>query len=276
MIDTHTHLYLFELEEKTEEKGTTVSGSSSLISEEGEAALHRALAAGVDRMIFPCVDEESLQQLLAMHRKYPQTTYTAKGLHPTSVDADWEQQLQRILDTFTAEDNVVAIGEVGIDLYWSREYRDQQIAAFEHQVILAKEEGLPVIIHCREGLAETLEALRHSGDGVPAVFHSFTGGVEDVRRIREVDDYYFGINGVVTFKNAAPLREALPEIGIDRIVLETDSPYLAPVPYRGKRNESACLPNVLAKVAEVLGLSIEETEAATIRNSERLFHLQSL
>lgn len=273
MIDTHTHLYLFEDEQTTKESGAIAPGSFPLIaSESGVEALHRALTAGVERLIMPCVDEESMWQLLDMHHRYPKVTYIAKGLHPTSVDAAWRAHLDRILKAFSGE-RVVAIGEVGIDLYWSQEYRKEQIEAFAAQVCMAKEESLPVIIHCRNGLDDTLDVLRSVGDGVRAVFHSFTGGPEDVARIKSVGDYYFGINGVVTFKNAAELREAVPLMGLDRILLETDSPYLAPVPHRGKRNESAYLPNVQAKLAVLLSLDNAAAEARFVANTKALFNI---
>ena len=145
--------------------------------------------------------------------------------------------------------------------------------AFARQLEWAVRYNLPVIIHCRDGVDETLEVIRNAGDRLPKlIFHSFTSGLEDVRKIREVCDPYFGINGVVTFKNAASLREALPEIGIDKIVLETDAPYLAPVPHRGSRNESSYIPLIRDKVAETLGISPEETERITDFNAEQLFN----
>ncbi len=274
MIDTHTHLYLFEDDDQNkEESGLQNSGSFPLTAfASGVEALRRALEAGVDRMILPCVDEESMYQLLDMHHRFPAVTYMAKGLHPTSIDADWRAHLDRILKGFEGE-RVVAIGEVGIDLYWSQDFRREQIEAFAEQVCLAKSEDLPVIIHCRNGLDDTLDVLRSVGDGVKAVFHSFTGGAEDVARIKSVGDYYFGINGVVTFKNAAELREAVPLIGVDRILLETDSPYLAPVPYRGKRNESAYLPKVQEKLAELLALDIDAAETQFVANTVKFFGL---
>ena len=165
----------------------------------------------------------------------------------------------------------MAVGEVGIDLYWDATFRREQMEAFAMQVEKARELGLPVIIHCRDGLDEVLEVLA-GYRGVPAVFHSFGGTAQDVERIRALGDYWFGINGIVTFKNSK-LREVLPAIGLDRLLLETDSPYLAPVPNRGKRNESAFLPHIAAHIAQHLGLTTTQVAEATTANARQFFRL---
>lgn len=255
MIDTHTHLYLPEYD---------VDGG-------GAAAVVRALAAGVGRMIFPNVDAASVGPLEALAAQYPGRVFRAMGLHPTEVGRTWEADLDDIMQRLTPDAGYVAVGEVGIDLYWDRSFRDQQIEAFDRQAAKAAELGLPLIIHCRDGLAETLHVLaRHPG--VPAVFHSFGGSADDVAAIRRLGDYYFGINGIVTFKNSQ-LREVLPVIGADRILLETDSPYLAPVPKRGRRNESAYLPYIAAYIAGALGITAADVDRITTANACRLFNL---
>lgn len=255
MIDTHTHLYLPEFD--------TDGG--------GSAAVGRALAAGVSQMIFPNVDASSVGPLEALAAQYPGQIFRAMGLHPTEVGPGWENALDDIMSRITPDAGYVAVGEVGIDLYWDRTYRAEQIEVFDRQAAKAAEMGLPLIIHCREGLAETLEVLgRHPG--VPAVFHSFGGTADDVAAIRSLGDYYFGINGIVTFKNSR-LREVLPIIGPDRLLLETDSPYLAPVPKRGRRNESAFMPYIAAFVADTLGLSVADIDRITTANARRLFRL---
>ncbi len=254
MTDTHTHLYLPEF------------------GPEGEAAFQRAIESGVEHLIMPNVDESTCAPLLSMQRRHPTKIFTAWGLHPTEVRDDWQSILNRILPLLD-EPGCVAVGEVGIDLYWDKTYRREQLECFAFQLGEASRRQLSLIIHCREGLDEALDVLSACSTPLPRlVFHSFTGSSSDAERIlRIAPEAFFGINGVVTFKNAGDLREALPTIGINRIVLETDSPYLAPVPYRGKRNESAYIVAVRDKVAETLGMTPEETERITDDNALQLF-----
>lgn len=251
LIDTHTHLYLPDFEVPDD-------------------AVRRALAAGVGHMLFPNVDLTTVEPMLALAEAFPGHTSVALGLHPTEVDGRWEEALER-LQPYWSRAVYVAVGEIGIDLYWDKTFRDQQMQAFARQVALAREKCLPVIIHCREGLGEVLEVLQDYRD-VPAVFHSFGGTVAEVERIRGLGDYFFGINGIVTFKNSR-LRDVLPDIGIGRILLETDSPYLAPVPHRGKRNESAYITATAAHVAQALGMTAEAVASATTANACSLFKL---
>ncbi len=254
MTDTHTHIYIPD------------SG------EDPKAILERALAAGVGRMVFPNIDAASVGPIRELHSAYPARTKIAMGLHPTELGDDWSEtvdRMERILD----EEGWDAVGEIGIDLYWDASGAERQVEAFSRQVDIAIARRLPVIIHCREGLDLTLEVLSSKRRDLlpPLIFHSFTAGPEEVRGIRKVCDPWFGINGVVTFRNAKPLREALPEIGLDRIVLETDSPWLAPVPYRGRRNESSYLPYIRDCVASVLGEEAENVERITDMNAEKIF-----
>lgn len=254
MIDTHTHIYMDEF------------------SDGGGDALNRALSVGVSHMVLPNVDASSIAPMKSLHERFPDNTSMAIGLHPTEIGDDWEKivdDMERELQT----GEYVAVGEVGMDLYWDATFRNAQMSAFARQLRMAEKDGLPVIIHCREALDETLGVIAEVNPGIPLVFHSFTGGVEDVRKIRKVCDPMFGINGVVTFKNAQPLRDALPEIGLERILLETDSPYLAPVPHRGKRNESSYLPAICAKIAETLGIRTEDVELQTNANARSIFKL---
>lgn len=254
MTDTHTHPYLQQF---------NPDGG-------GSAALQRAREAGVSKFIVPNVDMDSIGPLRELCLSNPDA-YPAIGLHPTEVDLGWENHLQLILDA-SKELTPVAIGEVGIDLYWDATHREEQKQAFALQIDMANRLDLPVIIHCRDGLDDTLEVIRSFGGQLPTlIFHSFTGSPADVKRIRREADAYFGINGVVTFKNAPELRESLHIIGIDRLLLETDSPYLAPVPHRGRRNESAYLPHVCDAIARELSLTPAEVEAATDRNALRAF-----
>ncbi|MCM1451712.1 MAG: TatD family hydrolase [Clostridium sp.] len=252
MIDTHTHLYLPEFEE----------GGG------GEAAVRRAIEAGVEKMIFPNVELATIEPMKALAEKFRDSVSMAMGLHPTEVNDGWSDAAAVCLEEL-GKGRYVAVGEVGIDLYWDKTYAEEQMRAFDMQAGKAEEMDLPVIIHCREGLDQALEVLQ-GHPRVRAVFHSFGGTAEDVDRIRRVGDYCFGINGIVTFKNCK-VRETLPEITLDRILLETDSPYLAPVPNRGKRNESAYLPLVAKHISEYLGVPMREVEDATTDNAYSLF-----
>lgn len=255
MIDTHTHLYLDEF------------------STDRDDVMHRAIESGVDRMIFPNVDLSTVGPMLELHSRYPQNTFVAMGLHPTEVRETWRDDLAKIEDYFlNASVRYVAVGEIGIDLYWDQTFRDEQMKVFARQIEVALERNLPIIIHCRDGLDEVLEVLDSASSVPRGVFHSFGGTVEDVARIRKTGDFYFGINGIVSFKNSR-LREVLPAIGPDRILLETDAPYLAPVPHRGKRNETSFLPATATVVADALGLTVTEIDRVTSQNAVTLFGL---
>lgn len=252
MIDTHSHIYMDEF------------------SDGGADALTRALAAGVSHMVLPNVDISTIEPMMALHRRFPQNTSVALGLHPTEVGDDWREivaGMEHQLET----GHYVAVGEVGVDLYWDKSRRKDQLEAFAEHLRIADRLHLPVIIHCREALDEVISVIGEVKPDVSLIFHSFTGSAEDVRKIREVCDPVFGINGVVTFKNAQPLSDALPEITLGKILLETDSPYLAPVPHRGKRNESSYLPAICAKLAETLGVSRDKVDNITTANAAAVF-----
>ncbi|MDE6097455.1 MAG: TatD family hydrolase [Muribaculaceae bacterium] len=256
MTDTHTHMFLPEFDS---------DGG-------GEAAVRRAIESGVERMIFPCVDNESLKPMKKLSEMFPENVFMAIGLHPTEVRPDWRGIVDGMLAELDSSDGrYIAIGEVGMDLYWDKSMAEEQMAAFEYQAKAAAQRNLPMIVHCREALDETLEVLR-GVPGVQAVFHSFGGSSDDVERIRCQIDPWFGINGIVTFKNSG-LRETLPAIGLNRLLLETDAPYLAPVPRRGKRNESSYLVHTAMFIAEKLGISIEEIAETTNYNADKCFSL---
>lgn len=247
--DTHTHPYY---------------------SEDADGFIQRALNANVDRMIMPNVDVSSIEPMKELAGKYPENIRMAMGLHPTEVKENGEEELSKILEELESGTEYAAVGEVGIDLYWDKTFKDLQMKVFNAQLSAAERLNLPVIIHCREGLDETLEVLSAHGN-VRAVFHSFGGTRADVERILKLNDrYYFGINGIVTFKNSN-LRSVIPSIPKERVLLETDSPYLAPVPYRGKRNESAYLPYIAQTTADCYNMPLEELAALTRQNSIRLF-----
>ncbi len=254
MVDTHTHLYLEEFDEDRTD------------------AVNRALDSGVKHMILPNVDLTTISPMHSLHEMFPEVTSVAMGFHPTEVNADYRKALTEVKRHF-AQRKYVAVGEIGIDLYWDKTYRAEQMQALDIQLHWASEMRLPVIMHCREGLDTILEVFRNfSGELPSGVFHSFTGTIEEVKRIREYGDFYFGINGIVTFKKSQ-IPMVLPEIGIERILLETDSPYLAPVPNRGKRNESANIPHICRCIAEHLSLEEEAVSRMTDENSNRLFNI---
>lgn len=255
MIDSHSHIYLEEFDaDRTD-------------------VVARARQAGVRRLVLPNVDLDTVEPMMALHRAYPTYTSVAMGLHPTSVGENFRADLAAIKEIFD-RGGFVAVGEVGIDLYWDKTYRDEQIEVFDEQLRWAEHADLPVIIHCRDGLDEILWTFdNYSGTLPGCVFHSFGGTVADVEAIRRRGDFLFGINGIVTFKNSK-LSDVLPAIGLDRILLETDCPYLTPVPHRGRRNESAYIPFIAAKIAEVLGTSVDEVSARTDANAARFFDIE--
>ena len=195
----------------------------------------------------------------------------SRGLHPTEVKEGWQTELAFIEQDIRAG-CYSAVGEVGIDLYWDKTFEREQMRALDRQLSVASELGLPVIIHCREGLDRVLEVMQ-GHRGVGAVFHSFGGTVGDVERICSVGDYYFGINGIVTFKNST-LRDVLPAIPRERILTETDAPFLAPVPFRGRRNESAMIAYVVEAVAHSLSITPREADMLTAANARRFFNIE--
>lgn len=255
IIDTHTHLYLEEFEPNPEE------------------AVRRALDAGVSHMVFPNVGLDTVPRMKNLHNIFPESTSMAMGLHPTEINESAEDTFTAILDEFNSNpDKWVAVGEIGMDLYWDKTFSAKQMDILDRQLSLADEHQLPVIIHCREALDETLEVFE-GHRGMNGVFHSFGGTKEDVEKIRNIaGDFYFGINGIVTFKKC-PLFSVLPDITPERILLETDAPYLAPVPMRGKQNESAYIVHTAQFIADKLGMEKEALAEITTANAKNLFKI---
>lgn len=252
IFDTHTHIYLPEFDEDC------------------NLVIERAKEAGVTIMMLPNVDVETISPLKKVLESNADCCVAAMGLHPTSVAEDYKARLDEIFRELE-NGEYKAVGEVGVDLYWDKTFRAEQLEVFAEQLRWAATKSLPVIIHNREAIDDTIAVLRQN----PIerfVMHSFGGSPNDVKRVREVGDAYFGINGVATFKNAR-LEDTIKEIGLDRLVVETDAPYLSPVPYRGKRNEPAYIVNTVNKIAEVLSVSKEEVEKVTFDNACRLFSL---
>lgn len=256
LVDTHSHPYLEEFDADRND------------------VMQRAVEAGVSHIILPNVDLSTIEPMRALHDSFPSLTSMAMGLHPTEVGASWRDDLS-VIDAEWANrgDDYVAVGEVGIDLYWDKTFAEEQMQVFEHQVAAAVDRSKPVIIHCREGLDQALEVLSgFPGGSVQAVFHSFGGTTADVDKIRRVGDFFFGINGIVTFKNCR-VGDTLDAIGLNRLLLETDAPYLAPVPNRGRRNEPAYVAATAAHIADRLGLSLEALADATSQNAFAFFNL---
>ena len=254
VIDTHTHLDAEEFDEDRAE------------------AFARAREAGVGKVFLPAIDVKTTHAVLALSREYPGYAYPMIGLHPEEVKADWKEQLAELRKMQISD--FIAIGEIGLDYYWSREFEQEQLEAFEEQVKWAIETRLPLMIHCRKAQNEMVHLLRQYQKDLPGgVFHCFTGNQKEAEELLSFDNFVLGIGGVSTFKSSH-LREDLPAVvPMNRIVLETDSPYMAPVPFRGKRNESAFVVEVLKTLAKAYGVSEEEFAKQTNETVERVFHI---
>ena len=256
-IDTHTHLDGEEFREDLPE------------------VVKRAQEAGVSKVFVPAIDLPSVKTVMEVRRQYPGYAYPMIGLHPEEVKSDWQQVLSEMKPLLESSDGeVIAIGEVGLDYYWNREFEQEQLAAFEEQVRWSVETRLPLMIHCRKAQNEMVTLLkRYKADLPGGVFHCFTGNAREAEELLQFDRFVLGIGGVLTFKKSH-LPEVLPAVvPLDRIVLETDSPYMAPVPMRGKRNESAYVKYVLEKLAESYGVAPEVIAEATNANVERVFKI---
>lgn len=250
-IDTHTHLYV------------------KAFDSDREAMLARALAAGVDAFYLPNIDVGSIDSMLALEEAHPGVCFAMMGLHPCSVKEDYEAALAT-MEGWLAKRRFVAIGEIGIDLYWDKTFVAQQQEAFLIQAGWAVDRSLPFVIHSRESIDMIIELMQKNWkSGMRGIFHCFTGTTEQAQAIIEMG-FYLGIGGVLTFKNAG-MDKVLKEIPLDHMVLETDAPYLAPVPNRGKRNESSYIPLIANKLAEVKECSLEEIGRVTTINSEKIF-----
>ena len=255
-IDTHTHLY------------------SDSFQEDRSEMIQRAIDAGVEKMFLPNIDENSIEGMYALERQFPDNCFAMMGLHPTSVTENWEAQLE-VIEKQLNERKFIAIGEIGIDLYWDKSTLGIQRAAFIRQIEWAKKWNLPIVIHARESFQEIFEVLDQLNDeNLRGVFHCFTGTVNDLEKIRSYGGFKIGVGGVVTFKKSG-LDEVLIHATLDEIILETDSPYLAPTPFRGKRNESAYIPIIAEKLSEIFEVSVSEIALKTSQNALNLFQIPS-
>ena len=253
LIDTHTHIY------------------ADAFDDDRDEAIKRAIAAGVSQLILPAIDSKTTAIMHEVKRKYPGYIHLMMGLHPTHVGFNADEELAHVKEQLDAH-SFVAVGEIGMDLYWDKTYQSQQQEAFSRQINWALAADLPIVIHCRDAFAPVFEVLEGFKDArLRGVFHCFTGTKADAQRALELN-FYLGIGGVVTFKNGK-IDQFLSDFPIEKMLLETDSPYLAPTPYRGKRNESAYLPIVADKMAKLFEISVAEIARITSKNAKQLFDL---
>jgi len=253
IIDTHTHLYLKQFKDDIDK------------------VIQRSIDKGINKFIFPAIDSTHFNDMHDLKNKYPGSIYLMSGLHPVDVKENFKKELEFVVNSLKSH-SYVAIGEIGIDLYWDKTYLKQQQEAFEFQIRLAIKNDLPIVIHCRESFDEIFEILdKENCDKLRGVFHCFTGTLEQANRAIQLG-FKLGIGGVVTFKNGG-IDKFLNRIDLNHIVVETDSPYLAPVPYRGKRNESSYITYIIDKLSEIYGLPIKKIASVTTKNAEKVFAL---
>lgn len=253
-VDTHTHLF------------------SPSFDEDRTEIVQRAIKAGVETMLLPNIDVESIEPMYNLCAQFPQNCFPMMGLHPGSVDEKWEENLE-IIRTNLFERKNCAVGEIGMDLYWDKTFVNEQAEAFRRQVNWAKELNLPIVIHAREAFDEIFAIVDELNDErLTGVFHCFTGTLEQAKKIQNYGGFKLGIGGVLTYKKAG-LDEILKDVDLNELILETDSPYLPPTPHRGKRNESAYLLHVAEKLADVKGISLAEVAQITTKNANELFKL---
>jgi len=253
IIDTHTHLYLNQYKEDV------------------DMVIERAVKKGVDRFIFPAIDSSHLEEMHDLKKRYPENIYLMSGLHPVSVKENYKEELEIVFKSLSAH-KYVAIGEIGIDLYWDKTFLKEQQEAFEIQIRLAVSNDLPIVIHCREGFNEIFEILdAEKCPKLRGVFHCFTGTLQQAQRAIDLG-FLLGVGGVVTFKNGG-IDKFINQIDIQNIVLETDAPYLSPAPFRGKRNESSYITYVLNKLSGLYEISEIEIADITTKNAIKIFNL---
>ncbi|VXB70044.1 TatD family hydrolase [Maribacter litoralis] len=251
ITDTHTHLY------------------SEAFDDDRKEAIEKAIDLGVKRFFIPAIDSTYTESMLKLEKDFPGHMYLMSGLHPTHVKENFEEELAHVEEMLETH-SYYAVGEIGIDLYWEKKYLKEQQVAFKKQIQLAKRKNLPIVIHCRDAFDEVFEVLEEEkGGGLRGIFHCFTGTLEQAKKAISYN-MKLGIGGVATFKNGK-IDTFLDQIELKHIVLETDAPYLAPTPYRGKRNESAYIINVLEKLADIYGVPNEEIAEITTNNSKDVF-----
>ncbi len=254
IVDTHSHIYMEDFDPDIKN------------------VIERAKEIGVEKILLPNVDLNSIDSMLNLTKQYSNVCYPMMGLHPTSVDKNYKEQLKTMY-TYLQKGDFCAVGEIGIDLHWDETFIEEQKDAFRIQLSWAKEFNLPIVIHARDAFTKVFEVLdEFSTEEITGVFHSFGGTVEEANKIMSYEGFKMGINGVVTFKNSK-LDEVLIHVPIDKIILETDAPYLTPVPFRGKRNEPSYLQYVIQKLAQVYNMSEEDISDITTANAKELFNI---
>lgn len=253
-IDTHTHLFTDQFDE------------------DRDTIVKKAIAVGVEKLLLPNIDETSIDALHALALKYPDTCYPMMGLHPGSVDEKWKEKLA-IIEQNLFSNKYIAVGEIGMDLYWDTTFQKEQEEVFLQHIKWAKELKLPIVIHAREAFQEIFDIVDQINESnLSGVFHCFTGTYEQAQHILNYGGFKLGIGGVLTYKKAE-LDKVIEKIAIEHLVLETDSPYLPPVPFRGKRNESSYLVHIAQRLAEVYQISLQEVEKITTQNAKEVFNL---
>ena len=253
LIDTHCHLYLRECMDVIED------------------IMRRAEEAGVKKFFLPAIDSNEIDNLLSLEKKFPDSCMAMMGLHPCSVKAGFKEELDIVAD-WLGRRKFSAIGEIGLDLYWDKTFINEQLEAFRTQIQWSLAYDLPIVIHTRNAMSETISVVKeYVGRGVRGIFHCFSGTYEEAKEIIGAG-FYLGIGGVLTYKNSG-LAEVVERIGLESLVLETDAPYLAPVPFRGKRNESSYLKYIAEKLATIKKLPVEEVAAITTANAEKIFSI---
>lgn len=254
-IDTHAHLYAKDFDADRDEM------------------LQKAISEGVHKFYLPNVDSASLPKMLELEAKYPTHCFAMMGLHPCSVKENYKEELD-LVRQYLDKREFCAIGEIGIDLYWDKTFFKEQQDAFRMQIQWAKEFNRPFVIHARDSMNEILEIVEAEQDGsLRGIFHCYSGDIEQTKRVQALGGFLLGIGGVVTFKNSGKtLREVLEHVNVNELVLETDAPYLSPVPYRGKRNESSYIPLIAAKLAEIKGVTLDKLASVTSENARNLFY----
>jgi len=251
LIDTHCHLY-------SEEFTTDIRD-----------VMKRAMDNGVTKFYLPAIDSHAIQDMLSLEQEYPGICIAMMGLHPCYVKENYREEL-RIVEEWLQKRSFVAVGEIGLDFYWDTSFVKQQMEAFTIQMQWALDKQIPIVIHTRNAMDETIQAVKPFAEkGLSGIFHCFSGSKDAARQVVDMG-FYLGIGGVITYKNGG-LPEALETIGLENLVLETDAPYLGPVPYRGKRNESSYLTYIAAKLAEVKGVPLAEVAAITTANAQKIF-----
>ena len=254
-IDTHTHLFASEFKDDI------------------DIVVKNAINSGVSKMLLPNIDSSTTNNMLQLCNKYPQHCFPMIGLHPCSVKKDNIDKEILHVEEMLNKNKFIAIGEIGLDLYWDKSSLSYQKVAFESQIKLAKKYQLPIVIHVRDSFNEAIEIVEKlNNENLSGVFHCFTGNIQEAERIINLENFYLGIGGVVTFKNGG-INKIINQISLDNIILETDSPYLTPTPFRGKRNESKYLVNIAQKMSEIYEIDINEIANKTSSNAINLFKI---